>query len=190
VSDFDKLSATFDTNWTTILVGWQGLGVLSPWPERWVEFPPLISAEEIADYSYARLVHSSDANERDLIEKLLSVKLQTQSRQEIRNVLKRLSDMLGGNEAIELRKWRMVLLEDLLGTMPKDALYGLMALSEFWQKFGFPADSPHVVQGRGNTITPSEYFQQENLDRLLGCHQAWLHEEKAAIMKQEMSKVA
>ncbi|HEU4388194.1 MAG TPA: DUF2247 family protein, partial [Blastocatellia bacterium] len=68
-----------------------------------------------------------------------------------------------------------------LNNLPQDAVYGLVALTEFWQGFGFPPDSPHEVQGRGNTITPLDYYQQENLVRLLACHRAWIKEEKIAI---------
>jgi hypothetical protein len=65
--------------------------------------------------------------------------------------------------------------------MPEDPLYGLLALTEFWQSFGFPSDSPHVIQGRGNTISPAEYFQQNNLNRLLSLHRKWIQQEKALI---------
>ena len=56
-----------------------------------------------------------------------------------------------------------------------------MALTEFWQNFGFPTDSPHEVQGRVNEITPLEYYDDQNLQRLLSRHRAWIQEEKAAL---------
>ncbi len=185
MSDFAKIRAEFDANWTTVLVGWDGLGVLSPWPSRWTEFPSLVSGEEVSAYADERLASTTDLSEQDLILKLLSVDLRTESREAIKDMLKPLSDLDGGDPAIELRKWRLVLLEQVLENMPQDALYGLMALTEFWQSFGFPPDSPHEVQGKENTITPSEYFQQENLTRLLARHRAWMNDEKAAIKMQK-----
>jgi len=183
MSAFAKLRAEFDTNWTTILVGWSGLGVLSAWPDRWGEFPPLLSADEVAADADERLASSADTTEQNLIVELLSLDLRTESRETIRGFLQRLSDLDRGDPAIELRKWRLILLEQVLGVMPQDALYGLMALTEFWQSFGFPSDSPHEVQGRGNAITPPEYYQQENLRRLLARHRAWIDDERAAINK-------
>ena len=44
---FDKLQNTFSINWSTILVGWEGLGMISPWPYDWEKFPPLLNIDEI-----------------------------------------------------------------------------------------------------------------------------------------------
>ncbi len=116
---------------------------------------------------------------------LVSPELQRQTREEIKDLLQRLSQLDGGDPQIELRKWRLVLLEEVLASMPKDALYGLIALTEFWQDFGFPSDSPHVVQGRGNNITPPEYYQEENLQRLVNCHRTWIENERASLKEQQ-----
>lgn len=185
MSAFEKIKANFNTNWTTVLVGWNGLGMLSPWPDRWNEFPPLISADEISAYAYEKLASSSSSVEQDLIVALLSVGLQTESRESVKVLLTPLSDLSKGDPSIELRKWRLILLEDVLVNMPKDAVYGLLSLTEFWQNFGFPSNSPHDVQGRGNTITPSEYYQDENLHRLVDRHRTWLEDEKAVLKKQQ-----
>ncbi len=189
MSTFEKLSVTFKTNWTTILVGWTGLGVFGPWPERWSEFPPLISAEEIVAYANARITHASSIEEGDLIDQILAHNLRTGTREETRDQLKRLSEVFGGDPALDLRKWRLVLLEELLANLPQDALYGLISLSEFWQSFGFPPDGPHEVQGRGNAISPSEYYQQPNLDRLLTRHLSWIQCEKAAINETQRAHI-
>ena len=184
MSTFEKLRAAFDVNWTTVLVGWNGLGVLSPWPNCWTEFPPLISADEIAAYADERLSSSSDPSKQDLIVALLSSDLRLETREEIKDLLEPLAELDGGDPRIELRKWRLVLLEDVLVNLPNNALHGLMALTEFWQGFGFPSDSPHDVQGRGNTITPSEYYQEENLHRLVDRHRRWIEDERASLKKQ------
>jgi hypothetical protein len=184
MSTFEKLRAAFDANWTTILIGWNGLGALSPWPNRWTEFPPLISADEIAAYADERLSSCSDPATQDLIVALMSSDLRHETREKVKDMLESLSELDGGDPKIELRKWRLVLLEELLVNMPKDAIHGLMALTEFWQDFGFPSDSPHDVQGRGNTITPSEYYQEENLHRLVDFHHTWIEDERASFKKQ------
>ncbi len=185
MSVFANLKIDFDINWTTMLVGWNGLGTFSPWPDRRDEFPPLFSAGELAAFAYERLASSSDVAEQDLIVKLVSLDLHNETRQEIRGLLIHLAEFDGSDPTFEFRKWRLVLLEDLLENIPKDAVYGLMALTEFWQSVGFPPESPHEVQGRGNEITPSEYYHDEKLQQMLDMHRAWVRVEKAAIMKRD-----
>jgi len=186
MSTFENLKAAFVANWTTVLVGWNGPGVLSPWPDRWVEFPPLISPDEIAAYANDRLAATSDPAEQALIVALSSSDLRTEGRETIKDLLAPLSELDAGDPDIEIRKWRLVLLEQVLENMPHDPLYGLMALTEFWQSFGFPSDGPHEVQGKGNTLTPSEYYKQENVHRLVARHYEWVEGEKAALRKQSV----
>lgn len=177
---FGKLRTGFPVNWTTLFIGWRGLGPLSPWPDQWAEFPPLLSTDELRAYAEERLASSSNEPERAVILRLLS-ELDDGGRQAITSILSELTRVDGGNQDTELRKWRLILLEDVLDNMPTDAVYGLTALTEFWQSFGFPSESPHLVQGRGNTVTPSEYYQQVTLDRLRARHRAWIEEERAAL---------
>lgn len=183
MSAFEKLDASFGANWTTLLVGWKGLGVFSPWPDRWIEFPPLVSPSEIATYAGKRLETTNDATEQNLISRLLSPDLGAQSREAIKETLKSLSDLEFRNPTVELRKWRIILLEELLNNMPQDPIYAVMSLTEFWQSFGFPADSPHEVQGRQNNLTPTQYYQNENLSRLICLNWSWARGEREVLEK-------
>ncbi|MFP4052995.1 MAG: DUF2247 family protein [Phycisphaerae bacterium] len=185
MSVFETVKASFGANWTTVLVGWEGLGAFSPWPDRWIEFPPLILAEEVAAYADERLAVASAAVEQDLTVSLSMADLEDKTREEIRDQLVALSKLDGGEREIELRKWRLALLEQLLERVPQDPLQGLMALTEFWQQWGFPPDSPHEVQGRDNDIPTSEYYQEATLNRILARHRAWAEDERAAIEKQQ-----
>lgn len=130
------------------------------------------------------LAQSSDDAETDLLVNLASNDLHTKSRQAIRDLLLDLSQLNGGDPTIELRKWRLLLLEELLNSIPNDPTYGLTALTEFWQGFGFPQDSPHQVQGRGNEIPPSMYYQDQNLQQSIARHRAWIKMERLALDKQ------
>lgn len=187
MSAFTDLRKQFDANWTTVLVGWRGLGVLSPWPDRWKEFPPLLSAEELANYALARLGANTDQEELDAASSLLSLNLREERREDVCALLDRLSTADKSDPALELRKWRLVLLEHRLKDLPKDPLDGPVALSEFWNDFRFPPDSPHEAQGVGNSLSPSEFYTQENLDRLLSRHQAWIRDERESIKKASLS---
>jgi hypothetical protein len=75
MSAFAKLKLEMGANWTTILVGWKSLGVFSPWPDRWTEFPPLISSEDISLFAEERLASSLDPVEQESIAELLSCDL-------------------------------------------------------------------------------------------------------------------
>ena len=135
MSAFARLRATFGTNWTTALIGWKGLGGLSPWPDRFCGIPPLLSVSEVATYAEERLASSSPLA-REQIDKLLSLDLSTERREVVEAILQNLSKLDGADSALELRKWQWMLLEELLEKLPNDALNGLVALSEFWQSFG------------------------------------------------------
>jgi Uncharacterized protein conserved in bacteria (DUF2247) len=83
--------------------------------------------------------------------------------------------------ASAVRTWRAVLLGRLLTALPASAVAGLTELTSFWGSLGFPADMPHVVQGRGNDISPADYYTVANYQRLLRRHRDWLSSEIASL---------
>jgi len=189
MSTYTRLRESFDVNWTTILVGWKGLGGLSPWPDRWEEFPPLLTFKEVADYALERLESSNAGREQDATTELVSLNLGEERRGAILSLLAPLLDMDGGDPVTELRKWRLILLEQKLEHLPEDPLYALTELTEFWNEFHFPPDGPHEAQGVGNSISPADYYTQENRDRLLLRHRDWIKSEAESIKKASGSRV-
>lgn len=165
---FARLSETFSVNWTTLLVGWD-----RPW-----ESPAVLSTDDIDSHATERLASGVDARDEALIVELLALDLPNADRALIRRCLARLSDLCRSDPSSELRKWRVVLLEQLLENLATDPVYGLIALTEFWLGFGFPPDSPHEVQGRDNSMSASEYYQEDNYRRLLLRHRSWIEQEK------------
>ena len=77
----------------------------------------------------------------------------------------------------EARKFRLALLEDVLDSLPTDPVDGLIRLTEFWAKWEYPSDSPHVVQGRGNKLSPVDYYTLDTFARLIAEHRAWVERE-------------
>ncbi len=71
----------------------------------------------------------------------------------------------------------VTLLAQFPKTVPNEPLHGLLALTEFWGMFGYPDDSPHTVQGRGNRIAPNEYYSDENFRSILCRHVEWVSSE-------------
>ncbi len=79
------------------------------------------------------------------------------------------------------RSWVCVLLWDALGTLPSDPLYGLIALTDFWETMGRPAWKPHSVQGIDDALTPNEYYTDDRFNLALTRHSQWLEREVARI---------
>ncbi len=157
-------AAGLAVNWRTVALGWDGAGT---WPR-------LLALEDVQRFAESALNTSDVPNESELVEIVAA------SADEGEDVVKRirsLAEASGADPERELRKWQVVLLKDQLWKIPRDPLYGLLALTEFWEKFGFPEDSPHTVQGRGNTSTPNEYYSEENYRRLLQRHADWIESE-------------
>ncbi|MCG3129214.1 MAG: hypothetical protein CHACPFDD_04132 [Phycisphaerae bacterium] len=177
-----RINEAFVANWMTVFVGWEGLGRFSGWPDRWTEFPSLLTAEEIVTFWETRLMAEAGPQEEQLILRLLTVDLRNETRESVKDMLGALAALEGGDAGTELRKWRVILLEGVLESLPQDPVDGLIELTEFWQGFGFPADSPHVVQRRGNAIDARDHYQQDNFVGLLARHYAWLEAERAAIV--------
>ena len=161
-------SACFAINWRTIALGWDG-------PCKW---PRLLTLADVQEFAGSLLSAPSSADEPALI------RLVAASADDIEGVTKEIHTLANGSAADperELRKWRVVLLKDELWKCPRNPLYGLLALTEFWEKFGYPEDGPHTVQGRGNTSTPNEYYSEENYRRLLKRHADWIETELRAL---------
>lgn len=73
MSRFDTLKTLFQYNWNTVLTGWRGVDVYSPWLNDWARFPPLLTEAEILDYCY-EVVADGEAQLQvaELIEELCS----------------------------------------------------------------------------------------------------------------------
>ena len=183
MTPFARIRTQFAANWTTVFVGWKGLGAFSPWQAHSAEFPPLLSVKELGDYANERIRLSTETAEDELILRLSSLDLPSERRETIIAKLAQLSEWCRGDPSHELRKWRAVLLEDVLADLPRDPLSGMLALTEFWQGFGYPSDSPHLVQGKGNTVSPADYYREDNYERVVACHRAWLSREKAELQE-------
>lgn len=171
MNDFERLQIYFRVNWMTVLVGWEGLGVFNPAPGEWFEFPALLCANDILNFANKQLLIVTDPNEFNLITDLAFQDLDAMNRIEIRELLSPLAISWSENRDVEIRKWRVVLLERLLEEMPKDFFYGLLAVADFWSDLGFPADAPKM----------SDEYTEENFQKSLATHKSWIVKERAKI---------
>lgn len=156
--------------WSVVRAGWEGPGTLgrqltlddvrSFADER----VALAAADELADAATLSTV----TNDSDVEE-----------------VLQRLSPEV---DALAVPQWRALILSQLLAVLPQSPIDALCELTTFWSAFGYPPDSPHVVQGRGNIIRPEHYYTSEMLARLVGEHREWLDAELAQLRRERSEK--
>ena len=151
-------------NWLTILTGWHG-------PANWGR---QLSIADIA--SYATNLIAANPEQPECVLTLAGA--QDDESEMVEHCLRQLAAREDANQNIELRKWRLYMLKDLEPTLGDDPVYGLIGLTEFWDKFGYPEDSPHVVQGRGNDQGPQEYYTDENFRHRRMQHREWMKEEE------------
>ena len=151
-------------NWSTILIGWYGPG----------KYDRQLSVAEIA--AYAQDLIEGNPEQPGAVLKLAGAR--DGETEMVEYSLKQLAALEPGEENTEVRKWRLYLLKELEPTLNDDPLYGLIALTEFWEKFDYPDDSPHVVQGRGNDQDPQQYYTPENFLNLRKLHREWMKTEE------------
>lgn len=81
------------------------------------------------------------------------------------------------DESLESRKIRLAIVFEKIKNKNRNFVDGLIELTELWDSLGFPEDSPHIVQGVNNTLSPNEYYSQENYDELYRLNYEWFMKE-------------
>lgn len=161
INKFDLFkSNNLKVNWTTIIIGWRGFG----------KFPRQLSAKDVIDYAVS-LVSDDESQPAEVWE------LASLSVSDTEKIYEILSRFPMNNWEQEQRKWRAILVKQLLVDIPTDYIQGLITLTDFWDKFGFPDDSPHILQGINNEISPTDYYTQENYTKILEAHRKWIESE-------------
>ena len=186
MSIFIKLKNIFSVNWTTILVGWEGLGVFSPF--KWEDFPPLLTLDEVYEYCYEAIGKTDDTTEIGLIINALEFEKKTVERAFIRLLLQSLADLHHVDKVLELRKWRVILCAETLEKLQNEMTDDLASLKEFWMCFGFPKDSPMEYQGVGNNIRPEDFYTYANHKKVVSAHKTWVQNETQEIKKSDIDK--
>lgn len=97
--------------------------------------------------------------------------------EEIFDLLCELAEQENSQIDFEARKMRAVIVSNVLRTKEDNCINGLMNLTDLWIGLGCPNDAPHIIQGRGNDITPMEYYTVENYNFLYKKNIEWLSKE-------------
>jgi hypothetical protein len=151
--------------WSLIFLGLYGHG----------QMEPQISKDDVVNYSCAIISADSQFNEEIVLLTWNSI-----SDYEMKNILTKLMQKEHLDIQLEFRKWRALIVNQTILSFVKnkiDYLNGLIELTELWASFGYPDDSPHVIQGRNNDLTPQEYYSKKMFDSSLQEHQRWVEKE-------------
>lgn len=104
---------------------------------------------------------------------------------DIRHLLLGLAKQENTQDNIESRKIRAAIVSNALRIKEDNCINGLMNLTDLWVKLGCPSDSPHVIQGRDNNITPEEYYTIKNYNFLYEKNMEWLKKELDYLRKRQ-----
>lgn len=96
---------------------------------------------------------------------------------DICRLLLRLAKQENTQDNIESRKIRAAIVSNALKIKEDNCINGLMNLTDLWVELGCPSDSPHVIQGRDNNVTPEEYYTVKNYNFLYEKNMKWLKNE-------------
>lgn len=146
-------------SWELIRCAWDGTN----------ELPRGVTVRVIQDFALAQ-TESASGNELRRLADLTS----QDDYEEISKALYHLAPEISDRAQ---RAFRLMRVHRVLDQLPSDPLEGLMELTSFWGSLEFPLDSPHIVQGRDNSIRPEEYFTQGFFREILDRHNEWVRGE-------------
>lgn len=93
------------------------------------------------------------------------------------NILYELADEEKCQDDFEDRKLRAVRVNNFLKDKNTNSIDGLMGLTELWLELGYTDDTPHIIQGIDNNISPVEYYTDANYNYLYEKNKQWLRDE-------------
>ena len=77
---------------------------------------------------------------------------------------------------LAFEKWKLVYIKKNFPQLNKNIIQGLIELNDLWVKLDFPKDSPCILQGVKNNISPQEYYTEENYIYLYNRHLDWIRD--------------
>ncbi len=176
VNSFARLRALgLEPTWRGLLIGWSGLEQIGPW----------VDAEDVERLAVERIVRAQDEQlGADLAFLAAAAK---EDPREVRDCLQRVAEQEGSDEARELRKWRAVLLAELLDRLPTDDLETYLSLAGFWSAFGFPNDVPESLFREG-APNGSESQAADGRAAAVALHESWLASELRRLRADSLAR--
>lgn len=130
-----------------------------------------ITVDDIIEYAVEQLEKGNDKIE------ICELAWNNGNMDETLKCLYELADEEESEGELEERKLRAVILNNQLKKKKSNYVDGLLELTDLWIELGCPADSPHIIQGQDNEISPSEYYTESNYNYLFEKNKKWLKKE-------------
>lgn len=156
--------------WTAIMLGYSGF----------CSFPKQLDNADIISYAIECMEKNSDEKREGIV---LIASSSSKDSEEIREWIQKMSAAENKDKCFEARKWRALALRQLLTNHYDDPVSGIVSLTDFWAMFDDPVDSPHMIWGVHNDISPEDYYTESMYMHLLLEHQAWLVKEMEAVKR-------
>lgn len=142
---------------------------------------PQLTKNEVADFA-SMMIETARKEDYEPLSMLI---VGSESEREFIEAINSLSKGEITNLEIEYKKWRVFLVKQTLDKIDIDYTSGLLQLTELWISLGLPNDSPHIIQGRNNSMTPQEYYTKETFENILLRHKKWIAKEIQKICSEE-----
>ncbi len=163
----DKIFKVFKRNnsvdWGIIFEGWKGVPGYK------------LGKEEIEDFAIKN-IESLEGDILIIVADLASTIYLENS--EITILLQEICEIENIDLEFSRRKWRLVLLNNLIKSFNNDCLYDLLELTDFWINWKNPSDKPHIIQGLDSNMNPTEYYSDKNHIKIVETHRAWMVQEQ------------
>ena len=130
-----------------------------------------ITVDDITEYAVEQLEKGNDKIE------ICELAWNNGNMDETLKCLYELADEEESEGELEERKLRAVILNNRLKKKKSNYVDGLLELTDLWIELGCPVDSPHIIQGQDNEISPSEYYTESNYNYLFEKNKKWLKKE-------------
>ncbi|WP_392551402.1 DUF2247 family protein [Orbus wheelerorum] len=160
---FNELKKLDIVDWGVVYLGCKGLpiGELSP--------------NNVSDYACEQLaiIESNDATFMSVSE----LSFCTEINIEVINLISKLCDLNNVNLILSKKKWVVLSIKELMNHLSKDSVYGLLELNNFWNEWGELNNSPNIIQGVNNRMTPSEFYSDENYLKIVLDYNLWIKKE-------------
>ena len=160
---FNELEKFKIVDWGVIYLGCKGLpiGTLSP--------------NNVSDFACEQLaiIELNDASFISVSELCFC----TEMNGEVIDMISNLCDLKSVDLTLSKKKWVVFAIKEFMNHLPEDSLYGLLELNNFWNEWGESNNSPNIIQGVNNTMTPNEYYSDENYLKIISNHNLWIKKE-------------
>lgn len=159
----------FKIPWKLISIGLHGCD----------RIPVLLCLDEILEY-FDSLLIKVDEQTDDII----SLICEKDDPMKFDSLLKKFADKDESATEVQIRKWRVYMLNNLLENISEDFLQGLLELMEFWVTMGESDDCPLIFPTI--KMIKKDYFSKESYEFLVERNYKWLNQEISDIISSDI----